>query len=117
MPQIGSICSRFRKNETNLVLMPSVQEKEVVMKNLNRLKNADEFRKLSIKDNYTRKEREEIKTWVAKAKDKNEQDEESTFIWRIRDCPKKRPSPTTNAEEVAVGIENRFAKLRKISVN
>ena len=71
------------------VVMSSVQEKEVVMKNLNRLKNAaDKFRKLSIKDDYTREEREEIKTWVAKAKDKNEQNEDSTFIWRVCGCPK-----------------------------
>ena len=46
------------------------------------------FRKLNIKDDYTREEREEIKTWVAKAKDKNEQNEDSTFIWRVRGCPK-----------------------------
>ena len=70
------------------VVMSSVLEKEV-MKKLNRLKNAaDKFRKLSIKDGYTREEREEIKTWVAKAKDKNEQNEDSTFIWRVRGCPK-----------------------------
>ena len=71
------------------VVMSSVQEKEVAMKNLNQLKNAaDKFRKLGIKDDYTREEREEIKTWVAKAKDKNEQNEDSTFIWRVRGCPK-----------------------------
>ena len=70
------------------VVMSSVQEKEVVMKNLNRLKNAaDKFRKLSIKDDYTREEREEIKR-VAQAKDKNEQNEDSAFILRICGCPK-----------------------------
>ena len=69
--------------------MPSVQEKEVVMKNLNLFKNAaDKFRKLSIKADYTREESKEIKTWVAKTKDKNERDKDSTFVWRICGCPK-----------------------------
>ena len=58
------------------------------MKNLNLLKNAaNKFRKLSIKDDYTREEWEEI-TWVAKAKDKNERDEDITVVWRVRGCPK-----------------------------
>ena len=88
-PGKPSECHRLGRFVPMKVVMPSAQEKEVVMKNVNRLKNAaDKFRKLSIKDDYTREEREETKTWVANAKDKNEREEYSTFVWRVRGCPK-----------------------------
>ena len=66
----------------------SEQEKINVMNRLSNLKKADEkFKKISITDDYTMQEREEIQRFVAEAKRKNV-DETGTFFWRVRGSPK-----------------------------
>ena len=57
---------------------------------MNELKNADEqFKKLSVTDDYTEEERHLIRTWVQKANVKNcEENDNSTFVWKVRGTPK-----------------------------
>ena len=71
------------------VIMRNLNEKELVMNNLNKLKNAeDKFRKISITDDYTNEEREAIKIKVTEAKNKTEVEGGGNFIWRVRGSPK-----------------------------
>ena len=60
------------KNRPLKVQLSNEQEKEKVMMRLSNLKDAEErFKKISITDDYTLEERQEIKSWVDKAKEKN----------------------------------------------
>ncbi|MEO2160791.1 MAG: hypothetical protein ABGX14_06775, partial [bacterium] len=69
------------------LVMNSTDDKEKVMSRLGNLKNADEvFNKLSVRDDYTIKERELIREWVNKAEKKNV--EENTKAWKVRGTPK-----------------------------
>ena len=57
------------------------------MVNLNRLKGSvEEFGRISITEDYTNSEREQIKSWVTKAREKSEQDPEN--IYKVRGNPK-----------------------------
>ena len=57
-----------------------------VMNNLKRLKGKEEsFGKISITDDYTTSEREEIKRWVKKAKEKSSEDPDKIF--KVRGDP------------------------------
>ena len=63
-------------------------EKDSLLSRLPNLKNADDqFKKISVTDDYTIEEREEIKTWVEKAKEKT-LNEDGNFIWKARGTPK-----------------------------
>jgi hypothetical protein len=69
------------------LVMNNTDDKEKVMSRLGNLKNADEvFRKLSVREDYTIKERELIREWVNKAERKNV--EENTKAWKVRGTPK-----------------------------
>ena len=72
------------------LIMSSELEKNSIMNNLRKLKDAEaKFKKLRITDDYTVEEREEIKKWVNKANLKNsEEGENSHHIWRVRGSPK-----------------------------
>ena len=71
------------------IIMKSVIEKNEVMSRLGRLKDAvAEFKKISITDDYTREEREEIKRWIMLAKEKNIK-EETGYTWKVRGTPKE----------------------------
>ena len=64
------------------------EEKDNMMSRLSNLKRAeDKFRKISITDDYTIEERQEIKKFVDEAKRRNET-EEGNFFWRTRGSPK-----------------------------
>ena len=66
----------------------SPDEKDNMMSRLSNLKKAeDKFRKISITDDYTIEERQEIKKFVDEAKTRN-LSEEGNFFWRIRGSPK-----------------------------
>ena len=70
--------------------MKSVIEKNEVMSRLGRLIDAvAEFKKISITDDNTREEREEIKRWIMLlAKEKNIR-EETGYTWKVRGTPKE----------------------------
>ena len=83
------------------VIMNNEQEQINIMRNLPKLKDADEqFKKLCITDDFTIEEREEIRKWVQKAKLKNnEEGENKRYIWCVRGTP-KRSTPGENHQEV-----------------
>ena len=59
------------KNRTLKIVMKNKQVKERVLRNLNRLKDTvEEFGRISVTDDYTNSEREEIKNWIKKAQEK-----------------------------------------------
>ena len=69
------------------IVMKSVDDKSKIMSNLRHLKGTEEeFGKLSVKDDYTNHEREEIKAWVQKAKAKSENDPDR--VYKVRGDPK-----------------------------
>ena len=69
------------------LIMRSKNEKEEFMSNLGKLKYAkDELKKISVTADYTREEREEIRRWVKKAKERNT--EESSNAWKVRGSPR-----------------------------
>ena len=63
------------KNRLLKVIMSNSDDKEKVMSNLNKLKNANEnLRCISVRDDYTQEERNLLKAMNDEAKKKNEQD-------------------------------------------
>ena len=75
------------KNRPVKLTMKCVEDKEQVMSNLKKLKDADpEFHRLSIRDDYTMEERDLIKKFAEDAKKKNK--EENTTAWKVRGTPK-----------------------------
>ena len=69
--------------------MKSSDEKDLIMSRLSNLKNAEEkCRRISVKDDYTLKERNLVKHWLKIADEKNKA--EGTTKYKIRDTPKKR---------------------------
>ena len=60
------------------LVMNSSQDKDSIMSRLVNLNNADDiYRKLSVRDDYTIEEREQIKSWVRKAEEKNKEENTS----------------------------------------
>ena len=75
------------KRRTIKVTMKNNQDKENVMSNLRRLKDyAKEFGKISVTDDYTSGEREQIRCWVKKAEEKSSKDPE--YVYRVGGNPK-----------------------------
>ena len=69
--------------------MNTSAEKIQVMSRLCNLKNADEiYRKLSIRDDYTIEEREEIREWVNKAEQRNKIENTQSYVWKVRGAQK-----------------------------
>ena len=91
--------------------MSSLNDKESVMKNLGKLKNApDNFMKISITDDYTQEERESIREKVAEAKRMTATQGEGKYIWRVRGTPKnglilKRFNKVNNQVTQVVNME------------
>ena len=58
------------------------------MSRLGRLRGAeDDFKKISVTDDYTVAEREEIRRWVKIANEKNMNGNEG-YLWKVRGTPK-----------------------------
>ena len=69
--------------------MKSLNEKEMVMGSLGKLKTAPEnFRRINVTDDYTIDERQLIKNKVAEAKHKTEVEGDGKFVWKVRGTPK-----------------------------
>ena len=80
--------SEPNKNRLLKIKVNSVSDKNQFMSRLSNLKNVeDRFRKINVTDDYTLQEREEIRRWVDKAKEKN-LTEKVLFIWKVRETPK-----------------------------
>ena len=69
------------------LIMNSTEEKSLIMSRLSNLKTAEEqYRNISVKDDYTLEERNLIKTWHQKAEEMNKM--ENTTDWKVRGTPK-----------------------------
>ena len=69
------------------LVMESENVKDLIMSRLGNLKNAeDAFKKISIREDYSREEREMVQEMVKKAAEKNEA--ENTQEWKVRGTPK-----------------------------
>ena len=76
-----------RKKRPLKVTMRSKEEKAKVMSSLGKLKGTeDDLGRISVTDDYTTTEREEVKQWVMKAKEKTEQDPDK--VYKVRGDPK-----------------------------
>ena len=71
------------------IKMKSLNEKEMVMGSLGKLKTAPEnLRRINVTDYYTIDERQLIKNKVAEAKHKTEVEGDGKFVWRVHGTPK-----------------------------
>ena len=71
------------------IRMANTNDKESVMNNLFKLKEAPTaFRKISVTDDFTAQEREEIKMKVNEAKRKTESEGEGKYVFKLRGSPK-----------------------------
>ena len=69
------------------VTMKTKVDKQTIMSRLNRLKGTiDDFGKISITEDYTQSERDLIKSWTEKAKEKSLND--NTHVYKVRGDPK-----------------------------
>ena len=76
-----------RRKRPIKIIMQSKMNKEKVMANLWKLKGTeDEFGKISITNDHTKTERDQIKEMSEKAKKKSEEDE--VYIYKVRGDPK-----------------------------
>ena len=69
------------------VEMQSEEDKRRIMVNLSNLRDIPQFKGISIKDDYTIAERQLLKQWNERAKEKTREDE-TEFEWRVRGTPK-----------------------------
>ena len=71
------------------VVSNSQAEKDSVMEYLRKLKGNNEYKGISITDEYTGKDHELIKEWTRKVKEANENEEpDSQFEWKVSRLPK-----------------------------
>ena len=86
--RLGKRDEETRRSRPLRVKFKSEDEKINVMNHLSNLKKAQEkFNKISITDDYTVQEREEIRRFVTEANKKNATETEN-FFWRVRGSPK-----------------------------
>ena len=65
------------------------EERSRILSNLRTLKGIREYKTISITEDYTIIERQMIKDWSDKAKEKNKNESpDSKFAWRVRSSPK-----------------------------
>ena len=93
VPVSSKASIRIRKGETNKirpmkVIFKNKEDKERVMNNLANLKNQSTYKGVSITEDYTLAERQLIKQWLQKAKERNDEEGESNHVWKIRDTPR-----------------------------
>ena len=71
------------------LIMSTKDEKDEIMSSLNKLKDATEkFKRISVTDDYTVKEREEIRKMVDEAKHKTVTEGAGKYIYKVRGTPK-----------------------------
>ena len=77
------------KKRPLLVVMNNEADKDKLLQNLTRLKDQENFKGISVTEDYTVAERKLLTEWREKAKTENSEEEESSkYIWRVRGTPK-----------------------------
>ena len=78
-----------QKSRPIKVIMKTTLDKDEVMENLNKLKNAPEkLRNISVTDDYTKEERQIIRSKVDEANKKTQEEGDGKYIWKVRGSPK-----------------------------
>ena len=91
---IPKAISRLGKHDNNKsrpikVVLRNGKDKEKVMRNLSKLKGIEALNGIRVTEDYTMEERKLVKSWVDKAKQKNEEEpEDSEIVWTVRGTPK-----------------------------
>ena len=81
--------SENNKRKPMKVVMRNETDKKSIMNNLRRLKGIVEYKGISITEDYTLSERNMIREYAEKVREKNQlEPEESNYIWRLRGTPK-----------------------------
>ena len=101
-------------NRTRTIKMKlkAKNEKGCIIARLSNPKNAeDRLKRINIIEDYTVEERQEIRKWVAKANEKNFQ-ENGNVIWKVRGRPKNdNLINDTNASEVSSNVSLNNPKI------
>ena len=72
------------------IVLENAGDKKSIFANLKNLKGKEIYYGISISEDYTAVERSVIKSWVDKAKERNDKESQnSNVIWRVRGSPKK----------------------------
>ena len=70
-------------------MMNSEEDKDILLRNLTKLKDQVVYKGVSVTEDYTVAERKLLTEWRDKAKEKNtEEGDTSKYIWRVRGTPK-----------------------------
>ena len=70
-------------------MMQSEEHNDRIMANLKELKGEEQYKGISVTDDYTSKDRNMIKEWIEKAKKANEEEPtESQYEWKVQGTPK-----------------------------
>ena len=71
------------------LILNSESDKERVMANLRNLKGREEYKRISVKDDYTIQDRNLIKQWIDKANEANKKEPaDAMYEWKVRGTPK-----------------------------
>jgi hypothetical protein len=71
------------------IVFKNEENKNTVMKSLINLKDEEKFCGLSVTEDYTQKQRQTIKEWINKAKQRNSEElPDSQYLWKARGTPK-----------------------------
>ena len=72
-----------------LITMSNEEDKDILLRNLTKLKDQVVYKGVSVTEDYTVAERKLLTEWRDKAKEKNtEEGDTSKYIWRVRGTPK-----------------------------
>ena len=88
--RIGEYNREATKDRPMKITVDTEEEQQKIMTNLNNLKGNEEYRGISIKEDYTLNERQLIRVYVEQAKALNalEKAKSSTTVYKVRGTPK-----------------------------
>ena len=88
--RIGHQTTNLQKIRPLKLVFKTVDEQQKVLNNLRNLRGNDEYKKVSIKEDYTVNERDLIKEYVNQAKAQNaiEEANNTNIVWKVRGSPK-----------------------------
>ena len=70
------------------VTMKRIEDKTLLFSRLPNLKNADEFRRIHVTEDYSVDERSAIRKKVEQAAKKNRYEKDESVVWKVRGTPK-----------------------------
>ena len=87
--RLGTGTAENNKIRPLRITMNTEEEKDKIMSRLPNLKNSrDRIKKITVTEDYTVEERQEIKKWVTRAKEKTKEENDENITWKVRGTPK-----------------------------